>query len=136
VSGAEDQRLDEPVEHHRVVSRGGSESSTCSSSQATNGSQTLPIRRRLTGETRAGCSSQAEEQAQRGVNLAQFIAAEVTSRPPKRCGSTALVCSASTRVDRPSMDTSGRKVAARAEVDVGATSQGDSGSRSDWTITA
>jgi hypothetical protein len=42
VSGAEDQRLDEPVEHHRVVSRGGSEPSTCSSSQATHGSQTLP----------------------------------------------------------------------------------------------
>jgi hypothetical protein len=34
------------------------------------------------------------------------------------------------------METSGRKVAARAEVDVGATSQVERGSRWDWTTTA
>ncbi len=37
---------------------------------------------------------------------------------------------------RPSISTSGRKLAARAEVDVGATSHVDSGSWSDWTTTA
>jgi hypothetical protein len=84
----------------------------------------------------AGCWSEAEDQAQRGVNLAQFIEAEVPADSPKRCGFTALVCSASTRVGRPLMDTPGRNVAARAEVDVGATSQVERGSRSDWTTTA
>jgi hypothetical protein len=34
------------------------------------------------------------------------------------------------------METSGRKVAARAEVEVGATNQVERGSRSDWTTTA
>jgi hypothetical protein len=55
---------------------------------------------------------------------------------PSRPGSTAAVCSASTRVTRPSISTSGRKLAARADVDVGATSHVDSGSWSDWTTTA
>jgi hypothetical protein len=37
-------------------------------------------------------------------------------------------------VERPSMDTSGRKVAARAEVDVGGTSQVDSGRRAGFQV--
>ena len=48
--------------------------------------------------------------------------------PPSRLGSTAAVCSASTRVSRPSTSTSGLKLAGRAEVDVGAISHVDSGS--------
>jgi len=55
---------------------------------------------------------------------------------PSRDGSTAAVCSASTRVSRPSTTTSGRKLAGSAEVDVGATSNVDSGSASDCTTTA
>jgi hypothetical protein len=55
---------------------------------------------------------------------------------PSRPGSIAAVCSASTRVRRPAISTSGRKLAARADVDVGATSHVDSGSWSDWTTTA
>ena len=48
----------------------------------------------------------------------------------------AAVCSASTRVVMPCSSTSGRKLAARAAVDVGATSQVDRGSESDCTTTA
>lgn len=55
---------------------------------------------------------------------------------PRRPGSTAVVCSASTRVTRPLSSICGRKLAGRAEVDVGATSQVESGSWSDWTTTA
>ncbi len=47
---------------------------------------------------------------------------------PSRRGSTAAACSASTRVLTPPISTSGRKLAARADVDVGATSQVDRGS--------
>jgi len=47
---------------------------------------------------------------------------------PSLPGSTAAVCSASTRVLVPATSTSGRKLAARADVDVGATSQVDNGS--------
>ncbi len=56
--------------------------------------------------------------------------------PPRRAGSTAAVCSASTRVVRPPSSISGRNLAGRAEVDVGATSHVESGSWSDWTTTA
>ena len=73
---------------------------------------------------------------QRGVDLAQFIEAEVPGRLSERCGSTALACSAGTRVGPPSMDTEGRNVAARTDLDVGAISQVDSGSRSGWRTTA
>ena len=56
---------------------------------------------------------------------------------PSRVGSTALVCSVSTRVSRPSISIVGRNVASRADVEVGATSQVDSTSKSsDWTTTA
>ncbi len=55
---------------------------------------------------------------------------------PSRPGSTAAVCSASTRVTRPATSTSGRKLATRAVVDVGATSKVDRGSSSDWMTTA
>jgi integrase len=48
---------------------------------------------------------------------------------PRRCGSTAAVCSARTVVTCPPISTSGRKVAARADDDVGATNQVDNGSR-------
>lgn len=50
---------------------------------------------------------------------------------PSRLGSMAAVCSASTRVTRPPILTSGRKLAARAAVDVGATNHVDSGNWSD-----
>ncbi len=55
---------------------------------------------------------------------------------PNRCGSTAAVCSANTRVTRPLISTSGRNVAGRADSDVGATNHVDSGSESDCTTTA
>ena len=42
---------------------------------------------------------------------------------PSRCGSTAVICSASTSVGVPSMSIPGRKDAGRAAVEVGATSQ-------------
>lgn len=58
------------------------------------------------------------------------------TRSPSRCGSAAAVCSASTRVTDPWTSTSGRNVAGRAEVDVGATSHVERGSASDWTTTA
>jgi hypothetical protein len=55
---------------------------------------------------------------------------------PSRLGSTAAACSASTRVARPAISTSGRKLATRAAVDVGATNNVDNGSSSDWMTTA
>jgi hypothetical protein len=47
---------------------------------------------------------------------------------PRRLGSTAAVCSASTRVVQPPISTSDRKLAAVADVEFGATSHVDSGS--------
>src|SRR5699024_6435117 len=59
------------------------------------------------------------------------------TRSPIRLGSTAAVCSVRTRVSVPSIWMLGRKVAGRAEVDVGATSQVDRARRpSDCTTTA
>lgn len=56
---------------------------------------------------------------------------------PRRLGSTALACSASTLVRRPSISISGRNVADRADVDVGATSHVEStASSSACTTTA
>jgi hypothetical protein len=50
---------------------------------------------------------------------------------PRRLGSIAAVCSASTRVSLPAISTSGRKLAARADVEVGATNHVDNGRWSD-----
>ena len=84
----------------------------------------------------AAHSSQTEDQAQGRIHLAQLLEGEMPGRLPSRFGSTAAVCSARTRVRPPTMATSGRKVAARAAVEVGATSHVVRGSRSDWTTTA
>ena len=55
---------------------------------------------------------------------------------PSLRGSTAVVCSTSTRVRPPGNSTSGRKLAASADVEVGATSQVDNARKSDCTTTA
>ena len=77
-----------------------------------------------------------EDDAQCCVNAAHLVEAEEPDALPSRPGSIAAACSASTRVFTPPISISGRKLAARAAVDVGATSQVDRGSWSDWTTTA
>ena len=68
-----------------------------------------------------------QDDAQCRINAAHLVEAE---EPDARAepGRPAAVCSASTRVFTPRTSTSGRKLAARADVDVGATNQVDSGS--------
>src|SRR5215470_20283271 len=58
------------------------------------------------------------------------------TKSPSRVGSIATVCSTRTLVGRPLSSISGRNEAGRADVDVGATSHVNRGSRSDWTTTA
>lgn len=79
---------------------------------------------------------QIEHEPEGCVDVPQIIEREVAGRGTRRAGSIAAVCSAMTRVVRPPISTSGRKLAARADVDVGATSQVESRNWSDWTTTA
>ena len=67
------------------------------------------------------------------------LISSVVRRPaasPSLRESTAVVCSTSTRVSPPGNSTSGRKLAASADVEVGATSQVDNARKSDCTTTA
>jgi len=67
------------------------------------------------------------------------LISSVVRRPaasPSLRESTAVVCSTSTRVSPPGNSTSGRKLAASADVEVGATSRVDNARKSDCTMTA
>ena len=82
------------------------------------------------GDWPRGCPPYYRSSTNRRADSIRLSSSKV-SRPtvsPRRLGSIAAVCSASTRVVRSEMTTSGRKLAGRAELDVGATSHVDNGS--------
>jgi membrane protein DedA with SNARE-associated domain len=59
------------------------DSAVADAAGGSQGAEPALLRRRFSGETRAGCSSQAEDEAQGGINLAQSIEAEVPGRLPQ-----------------------------------------------------
>jgi hypothetical protein len=75
--------------------------------------------------------SEIEDEAQRRIKPAQFLERQMAQALSETAAIDPAVCSASTPVMRPAISTSGRKLAARAEVEVGSTNHVDRGSSSD-----
>jgi hypothetical protein len=80
--------------------------------------------------------SGAEDQSQGGVDTAQLLEGQTSGGVAQALRIYRRGPLGQYPGRRPAMKTSGRKVAARAEVDVGPTSHANRGSRSDWTTTA
>ena len=107
--------------------------SAMSTEDSSRGSVTIAAwgwrRVRVQGRRQLTAGSESEHQPERGVDLSQLVVGQVSGGGAEPFGvDRCSLLSEHPRVDAAGTSISGRKLAARADVDVGATSQVDSGS--------